>query len=458
MSFEEELHRAIDALADRLRHDAADHFQARMVDFQRALERDRARAADAARHEVERESEGKLAEATARASEAESRAHEAETRLHTVESRLEEAESRAQAAESRARDAEARAEDADARVQDADTRAQDADTRAQDAESRASRAETRIADAEAKLADFESKLAGVEEAAVPNEQAGAPRADLLAIDRKEDQAGFPLADLVQRIRSLDTAPTLSALLGELATAAAERADAAAVFLVRGGIARSWKLTGFGELDAAESFEMPMSDLGIVARSIEQAGIVLGDSRQDADVPGFSVSVDSPRELAAVPLLVGGQVSAVVYAERATPGGGRAWSDSLEVVTRHAARALEAMTVLKSIGRPVSSARTPAAQTTNDDGDDEDAMAARRYARLLLSEIKLYHETDVLIGRHERNLVERLGGEIARARSLYEERVPARVRDVRDYFHTELVATLANGDASLLGGDTNVLRN
>ena len=77
------------------------------------------------------------------------------------------------------------------------------------------------------------------------------------------------------------------------------------------------------------------------------------------------------------------------------------------------------------------------------------MSARRYARLLVSEIKLYHEPAVIDGCRVRDLATRLGGEIARARVMYEERVPAQVRERHDFFHEELVKTLANGDASLL---------
>lgn len=87
--------------------------------------------------------------------------------------------------------------------------------------------------------------------------------------------------------------------------------------------------------------------------------------------------------------------------------------------------------------------------TSDADESEDTEAARRYARLLISDIKLSHESAVLAGRRERDLAARLGGEIARARVLYEQRVGSRAART-DHFHTELVRTLANGDASLLG--------
>ena len=80
---------------------------------------------------------------------------------------------------------------------------------------------------------------------------------------------------------------------------------------------------------------------------------------------------------------------------------------------------------------------------------DEEVAARQYARLLISEIKLYHQDAVEAGRRERDLSVRLAGEIARARSLYEERVPAHVPRAADHFRDELVRTLAGGDASLL---------
>ncbi len=47
------------------------------------------------------------------------------------------------------------------------------------------------------------------------------------------------------------------------------------------------------------------------------------------------------------------------------------------------------------------------------------------------------------------LATRLGAQIARARQLYEQRVPPQVGQRDEYFHAELVRTLADGDAALL---------
>ena len=76
--------------------------------------------------------------------------------------------------------------------------------------------------------------------------------------------------------------------------------------------------------------------------------------------------------------------------------------------------------------------------------------ARRFARLLVSEIKLYNEQKVTEGRIQNNLYERLREDIDRSRQMYDKRVAPPVAARHDYFHQELVNTLAEGDTSKLG--------
>jgi hypothetical protein len=76
--------------------------------------------------------------------------------------------------------------------------------------------------------------------------------------------------------------------------------------------------------------------------------------------------------------------------------------------------------------------------------------ARRLARLLVSEIKLYNEEQVEEGRRNRDLYERLKEDIDRSRQMYEERVDPRILRSTDYFYQELVRILAAGDSRTLG--------
>jgi len=76
--------------------------------------------------------------------------------------------------------------------------------------------------------------------------------------------------------------------------------------------------------------------------------------------------------------------------------------------------------------------------------------ARRFARLLVSEIKLYNESKVDAGRKNKDLYERLKEDIDRSRQMYDERVPDEVRKSSNYFYDELVRILADGQADVLG--------
>jgi len=78
--------------------------------------------------------------------------------------------------------------------------------------------------------------------------------------------------------------------------------------------------------------------------------------------------------------------------------------------------------------------------------------ARRFARLLISEIKLYNEQKVSEGRTEHDLYDRLREYIDRSREMYDKRVKAEVAARYDYFHGELVNTLAEGDVAKLGSN------
>jgi len=87
------------------------------------------------------------------------------------------------------------------------------------------------------------------------------------------------------------------------------------------------------------------------------------------------------------------------------------------------------------------------------GNSEDAKRhdeARRFARLLVSEIKLYNESKVEQGRKNNDLYERLKEDIDRSRQMYDERIADDVRKVSNYFYDELVRILADGKTEALG--------
>jgi hypothetical protein len=89
----------------------------------------------------------------------------------------------------------------------------------------------------------------------------------------------------------------------------------------------------------------------------------------------------------------------------------------------------------------------------DDGQhpDERRMQAdaRRFASLLVSELLLYNEEAVILGRRNHDLAQRLAREIEKSRQAFAARVPPGLRSVAGYLEDEMVRVLADGDASLL---------
>lgn len=78
--------------------------------------------------------------------------------------------------------------------------------------------------------------------------------------------------------------------------------------------------------------------------------------------------------------------------------------------------------------------------------------AKRFAKLLVSEIELYNKAKVADGRKNSDIYKRLKTDIERSRQTFEKRFGKTAAKQFDYFHEEIVRTLAASDASLLGAD------
>lgn len=100
--------------------------------------------------------------------------------------------------------------------------------------------------------------------------------------------------------------------------------------------------------------------------------------------------------------------------------------------------------------PPSSVARAAAAATPATEETKKHDEARRFARLLVSEIKLYNEAKVEQGRKNKDLYERLKEDIDRSRQMYDERIVEEVRKSSNYFYDELVRILADGHAESLG--------
>lgn len=296
-------------------------------------------------------------------------------------------------------------------------------------------------------------------------EAAADRRTAAEIDRvRTDAHQADLADAVSvlnGIRAIDDARSLGDVLNALAQSAGREVERAGVLIVKGDGLRGWRFSGFTPemLQQPGGIVVARDSAGLIgsvaAKGVSDTVSPLLTSDEKA-IPAFARGAGA-RHAVAMPIAVGGQVVAVLYADAIRSDVLSAvsrWPAVLEVLVRHASRSLEALTVQQATGLAppmptVSVARKPLPGPLEFGGTGDDA-AARRYARLLVSEIRMYHEPAVDAARRTRDLRARLGGEIDRARRLYEERIPAAVRQTADYFEQELVRTLADGDRTLLG--------
>lgn len=285
-------------------------------------------------------------------------------------------------------------------------------------------------------------------------------------EREVEMAG--VTRLLESIRGLDGATSLTEVLDALALAAAREAARAAVVVLRADRIIGWKMSGFGSRDMQpKSVDLLASESGVIGLAVGSARAVnTRDGHGAGSGPGFE-TLPADRLGLAVPVVVGGRVVAVVYAdsvthdgqERPVPSG---WPEVIEVLARHAGRCLEALTTQRTSAPPprtpttasqgghVAGPAAPPASGAMSQITDGVVDGAKRTARLLVSEIRLFHETAVHEGRRRGNLLERLAPEIEKARIAYNQRVPVGVRGTTDFFHQELVHTLAGGDATLLG--------
>jgi hypothetical protein len=395
MTFDDQLRRAFDTLSDRLRNELERQVRAAMDELAATAREERDAAIAAA--QVERQAAVESAEAAREAA------------------RFAEAE-RQKALQSAEAERQAALEAAHAE-HDAARRELEAD---RDAAVAAAHAD-RDAALAAAHAEREAAVAAAASAAV-----AAPAGD--ADDR--------LAQLSAGVRAMSEASSLSAVLQALMTAAGGSGAISNIWLVRGEELQPWR---------HGSASTPLDPVALHADNpIADAARSKAIARRD--------------EVVALPLTLAGEVVAILVTASPQPPAPNA--DALEVLALYASRALESITAFKTARaltrQPEHSGAAPThagAESADDDGGGgisaEDTASAQRYAKLLVSEIKLYHEAEVVEGRRDRDLATRLGGEIARARVMYEQRVPAHVRRQTDYFHDELVRTLANGDPALL---------
>lgn len=281
-----------------------------------------------------------------------------------------------------------------------------------------------------------------------------------------------LETLSTRIASAEGPPDVFRALLEGAAMAAPRS---AIYLFRKGVLKGWLCIGYPE-EAVRRFralELPagtiwpsrLAETGqppFAVRSVEDA----------AGAPDFGQAESS--ECIGRAVRVTGKTLAVLTLER--EGGENPWIPSalgllveaaqlrleLDLARRKLAKAAamhspaaapEMSSTPEPEPAPAEEEASPAmelASTTPEIAGSEDPArsAARRFARLVATDIRLYNEESVILGRRNRDLANRLKEEIARGRETFLRRFPELGEDGDVILQDAFIQVLAAGDGEL----------
>jgi hypothetical protein len=310
---------------------------------------------------------------------------------------------------------------------------------------------------------IEEAVAEVLDAALPRLRSEIVRRAVEVVESLAPAPGATPSDLLNAAAAaIHESGSQADILRHLLEGEARFAGRVALFVVKGNAISGWQGIGFEDNDAIKTLSIQTGS-GLVGKAIQARNPAAG-STQEFDA-GFVKSMKGPADgqCLVLPLVVKDKVAAVIYADAGTVPGGTLDSSGLQALTRFAAIWLE-LAALRKVGgssatedvaqpQPAAAmaASAPASAPTSS-GSEEDELhkKARRFAKLLVEEIKLYNQPRVEEGRQHKDLYERLKVDIEKSRSTYDKRYAESAVASADYFTQELIRILADNDASLMG--------
>ena len=310
---------------------------------------------------------------------------------------------------------------------------------------------------------IEEAVAEVLDAALPRLRAEIVRRAVEVVESLAPAPGASPSDLLNAaVAAIHESGSQADILRHLLEGEARFAGRVALFVVKGNAISGWQGIGFEDNDAIKTLSVQAGS-GLVGKAIQARNPASG-TVQEFD-SGFVKSMKGPADgqCLVLPLVVKDKVAAMIYADAGTVPGGTLDSSGLQTLTRFAAVWLE-LAALRKVGG--SSAAEDAAQpqpaaamaasvpasAPAASGSEEDELhkKARRFAKLLVEEIKLYNQPRVEEGRQHKDLYDRLKVDIEKSRSTYDKRYAESAVASADYFTQELIRILADNDASLMG--------
>ena len=317
------------------------------------------------------------------------------------------------------------------------------------------------------------------------------------------------AGLKAAMAAIEKGTNLSEVLTHLMGEVTRHVERAAMFVVKNNAAVGWHARGFDHSEAVKALTIPLTADTVFRLAHGSRNATRGHvSHSPATAQALARLGGAPQGLLAVPLILRDKVAAILYCDTTQDEMPSGTADLVEIMVAYAGKVIDILSASPKTGVGTSPGMRPSAPATPaPDGPGtgfgsrpptltgrpqpapapparpstapplrpaaftpgppavpppapartavppEEQKAhedAKRFARLVVSEIKLYNESKVAEGRRSKDLYERLKEDIERGRQMYNDRVSAQVRGSTDYFQDELVRILAGGDPGALG--------
>ncbi len=236
---------------------------------------------------------------------------------------------------------------------------------------------------------------------------------------------------------------------------------AALFLIRDGRLHLETTRNFDDADLADA--VPLHDAPAFAAAVETRDtlVAMRSSGELSDAIARYVG-EGDDKVYLFPVVARQEVPAVLFAD-----SGEVDVDAIELVVatagavhlaRPAVPALmiapveELVTIAPAAASPAAPVQKPEILSwfTLSREDRELHLRAQRFARVQVAEIRLYQSEKVKNGRTAHDLYTSLQTEIHSAREVFRRKFLNASDSMVDYLHLELVRTLANDDAEVLG--------
>jgi len=313
---------------------------------------------------------------------------------------------------------------------------------------------------------------------------------------EKEIVSFEGENLKQLIEEMERCKSQTEILNKLIKYLSALCQRVALFIISGDNCIGWLASGFGEGagQGKKKITIPLNKEHIINHVYRNCTTYKGSPENQPDNISLlqTMGAITPPEIAGTPLIVKGKVAGVIYLDQGFSPKSISNIVEIEIGCRMAGMSIDLLPIKKQYPPPAKppepkaekpspvvppiptpkewpttfkeqaqapptiepppplKAEAPPAVKKPSEEEQKLHEEAKRLARLLVSEIKLYNEAKLAIAREEKNIYQKLKEDIDRSRNMYEQRVPELVRTSTRYFDEELVRILANNDPSLLG--------